>query len=227
MRVDPATGRKIFDTRAAPASDKITGPRLLGSPTTLRSRRCPPQPPGAVFNAEEQAKYREFKEERRGAADYMPMEGEFAKYLEDVYSAPPVPARGADRRVRHPRGRRRASPACCCGTSCSEAGLRRRPLLREGRRRRRHVVLEPLPRHRLRRRVVQLPPAARGDGVHPDDEVRVGLRDLRVLPEDGREVRLLRPLPVPHHRREDRVGRGQPAAGPSTPTAATPCGPGS
>ena len=43
------------------------------------------------FNAEEQAEYREFKEARRGAADYMAMEGEFASYLEDVYSAPPVP----------------------------------------------------------------------------------------------------------------------------------------
>ena len=50
----------------------------------------PEHPPGAVFNAEEQAKYREFKEARRGAADYMAMEGEFARYLEDVYSAPPV-----------------------------------------------------------------------------------------------------------------------------------------
>ena len=78
--------------------------------------------------------------------------------------------------------------------------LRRRPLLREGRRRRRHLVLEPLSGHRLRRRVLQLPPAARGDGLLPDDEVRVGLRDPRVLPEDGREVRLLRPLPVPHRR---------------------------
>jgi cyclohexanone monooxygenase len=43
-----------------------------------------------VFNAEEQAKYRAFKEARRGAADYIAMEGEFAKYLEDVYSAAPV-----------------------------------------------------------------------------------------------------------------------------------------
>ena len=86
--------------------------------------------------------------------------------------------------------------------------LHRRPLLREGRRRRRHLVLEPLSGHRLRRRVLQLPAAARGDGLRPDDEVRVGLRDPRVLPDDGREVRLLRPLPVPHHGRADRVGRG-------------------
>ena len=50
----------------------------------------PEAPAGAVFNAEEQEKYRKFKEERRGAADYMNLEGEFSKYLEDVYSAPPV-----------------------------------------------------------------------------------------------------------------------------------------
>ncbi|MFZ0657504.1 MAG: NAD(P)/FAD-dependent oxidoreductase [Candidatus Binataceae bacterium] len=47
-------------------------------------------PPGATFNADEQAKYREFKEARRGAADYMSMEGEFKKYLDDVYSEPPI-----------------------------------------------------------------------------------------------------------------------------------------
>ncbi len=43
-----------------------------------------------MFNAKEQAKYREFKDARRGAADYIAMEGEFSKYLEDVYSTPPV-----------------------------------------------------------------------------------------------------------------------------------------
>ena len=138
----------------------------------------------------------------------MAMEGEFAKYLEDVYSA--AAGRSARRSPTSARSSSSApaSPGCCSGTSSAQAGLRRRPLLREGRRRRRHVVLEPLSRHRLRRRVVQLPPAARGDGVRPDDEVRVGLRDLRVLPEDGRAVRLLRPLPVPHHGRAHRVGRG-------------------
>ena len=86
--------------------------------------------------------------------------------------------------------------------------LHRRALLREGRRRRRHLVLESLPGNRLRRGVVQLPAAARGDEVHPDDEVRLRLRDSRVLPGDGRQVRLLRPLPVPHHRRLHGVGRG-------------------
>ncbi|MGE0625693.1 MAG: flavin-containing monooxygenase [Pseudomonadales bacterium] len=89
IRLDPATGLKTFDTRAAKATEKIRGKGYsIIEDEALKS--LPEQPPGAVFNAEEQAKYRAFKEARRGAADYMAMEGEFAKYLEDVYSAEPV-----------------------------------------------------------------------------------------------------------------------------------------
>ncbi len=90
MRVDPATGLKIFDTRAAPATEKITGSGY-GVTDDASLKVLPEQPAGAVFDAVEQAKYREFKEARRGAADYMPMEGDFAKYLQDVYSTEPVP----------------------------------------------------------------------------------------------------------------------------------------
>ena len=90
VRIDPATGLKIFDTRAAKASDKITGHGYeVVEDEALKV--LPAQPAGAAFDAEEQAKYREFKEARRGAADYMAMEGEFSRYLEDVYSADPVP----------------------------------------------------------------------------------------------------------------------------------------
>ncbi len=89
IRIDPTTGLKVFDTRAAKANDRITGSGYaVIEDESLKS--LPPQPPGAVFNAEEQAKYRDFKEARRGAADYMAMEGEFSRYLEDVYSADPV-----------------------------------------------------------------------------------------------------------------------------------------
>ena len=90
IRIDPNTGLKVFDTRAAKANDLIVGKGYSiiqdEALTTL-----PTLPPGAVFDAEEQAKYRAFKETRRGAADYMSMDGEFSKYLEDVYSADPVP----------------------------------------------------------------------------------------------------------------------------------------
>src|SRR5215469_3120886 len=89
VRTDPATGRKLFATRAAKASDRIAGKGYSvvadAALTTL-----PDPPPGAVFNPEEQARYRAFKDARFGAADYMPMEGEFARYLADVYSAEPV-----------------------------------------------------------------------------------------------------------------------------------------
>ena len=89
IRVDPHTGLKTFDTRAAKASERIVGRGYSVVDDNLKV--LPDAPPGAVFDAEEQARYREFKEARRGAADYMPMDGEFARYLEDVYSEPPVP----------------------------------------------------------------------------------------------------------------------------------------
>ena len=89
ISIDPATGLKIFDTRAAKASEKIRG-QGYGINPDLALKTLPDAPVGAKFDAVEQAKYREFKEQRRGAADYMSMEGEFSKYLEDHYSEPPV-----------------------------------------------------------------------------------------------------------------------------------------
>jgi cyclohexanone monooxygenase len=89
IQINPKTGLKIFDTRAAKASDKITGKGY----STLKDEKLkslPPPPKGVVFNAKEQTKYREFKESRRGAADYIPLEEDFSKYLEDVYLADPV-----------------------------------------------------------------------------------------------------------------------------------------
>jgi cation diffusion facilitator CzcD-associated flavoprotein CzcO len=89
IRIDPKTGLKSFNTRAAKASSKIAGQGYSVN-ENLSLKTLPPEPVGAVFDAEEQAKYREFKEARRGAADYMAMEGDFSKYLEDVYSEAPV-----------------------------------------------------------------------------------------------------------------------------------------
>ena len=89
IRIDPATGLKIFDTRAAKASDKIQGQGYEVNPNASL-KTLPEVSTDAKFDAVEQAKYREFKEQRRGAADYMAMEGEFTKYLEDHYSESPV-----------------------------------------------------------------------------------------------------------------------------------------
>ena len=90
VKVDSKSGLKIFSTRAAKASEKITG-QGYSTTTDEALKTLPPAPAGAVFDAQEQAKYRAFKESRAGAADYMSMEGEFSRYLEDVYSADPVP----------------------------------------------------------------------------------------------------------------------------------------
>ena len=90
ISTDPDTGLKIFKTRAAKATDKIVGAGY-GVVADESLKTLPEPPAGAVFNAEEQAKYREFKEARIGAADYMAMEGEFSKYLDDVYSTDAVP----------------------------------------------------------------------------------------------------------------------------------------
>src|SRR5215470_1487656 len=89
IRIDSDTGLKIFNTRAASTMDDVVG-RGYSVTQDESLKTLPPQLAGAVFNAEEQATYRAFKEARRGAADYMAMEGEFSRYLEDVYSAPPV-----------------------------------------------------------------------------------------------------------------------------------------
>jgi cyclohexanone monooxygenase len=90
IRVDPKSGLKLFDTRAAKATDAIAG-KGYSIVTDEALKTLPELPPGATFDADEQAKYRAFKEARRGAADYISMEGAFAKYLDDVYSAQPAP----------------------------------------------------------------------------------------------------------------------------------------
>ncbi len=95
VRIDPETGLKVFNTRAAKASEKIAG-KGYSVVTDQKLRELPTMPAGATFNAEEQAKYLAFKEARAGAADYMAMEGEFKKYLDDVYSEPPIAREALD-----------------------------------------------------------------------------------------------------------------------------------
>ena len=95
ISVDPATGLKKFNTRASKATNKIAGKGYsVISDESLKT--LPPAPAGAVFNAQEQAKYRAFKQDRAGTADYMAMEGQFSKYLEDVYSSEPVEREALD-----------------------------------------------------------------------------------------------------------------------------------
>ena len=95
VSVDPKTGLKQFNTRAGKASDKIQG-KGYAVVADEALKTLPPEPVGAVFNAAEQEKYRKFKEARVGAADYIGLEGQFSKYLNDVYSDDPVPREALD-----------------------------------------------------------------------------------------------------------------------------------
>jgi cation diffusion facilitator CzcD-associated flavoprotein CzcO len=90
IRIDPQTGRKTFDTRAErrPTGFGAAGYAIVDDE---RLKVLPPQPPGAVFNAEEQARYLQYKEARRGAADYVSMEGDYSRYLADIDASEIVP----------------------------------------------------------------------------------------------------------------------------------------
>ena len=89
VRIDPETGRKLFDTRAGKASERVEG---TGYDVVVADEliTLPAFKPDAAFDDAERARYRDFNEVRRGTNDYMAMEGEFARYLDDHYSAPPV-----------------------------------------------------------------------------------------------------------------------------------------
>ncbi len=89
IRIDPETGRKLFNTRAEKASDRIVG-KGYDVVTEAELRALPEFKADAAYDAEQQARIRDFNDARKGTDDYMRMEGEFARYLEDHYSAPPV-----------------------------------------------------------------------------------------------------------------------------------------
>ena len=89
VRIDPATGRKLFNTRAAKASARIVGKGydVLDNPDLVT---IPEAKRDISFDAQAQAQQREFIESRRGTDDYIKMEGAFARYIEDPYSSEPV-----------------------------------------------------------------------------------------------------------------------------------------
>ena len=99
------------------------------------------------------------------------------------------------------------------GAKLRDAGLAHDHADRQGRRHRRHLVLEPLPGRDVRRRVLHLHADARGDELRPDDAVRVRGRDPPAPRRDRDEVRPGRRRAVPHRRRDQRVGREQLALG--------------
>ena len=110
-------------------------------------------------------------------------------------------------RPRHGRVHRRRVRGPRHGRPPEGSRDRRRAHHREGRRLRRHLVLEPLSGRAVRHRVVRLHAAARRDRAHADREVRARARDPRALPPHRQAVRPLRQRAVPHRGHRPRVGR--------------------
>ena len=95
IQIDPDTGLKRFNTRAAPASNRIQGRGY----DVIREERyitMPAYRPEAAYDADAQADVRRFNDARRDTDNYMKMEGEFARYLEDHYSAAPIEREALD-----------------------------------------------------------------------------------------------------------------------------------
>lgn len=86
---DPESGLKSFNTRAAVASDRITG-KGYDATSKPEHRAMPDFKPDAKYDAQAQAQLRAFNDARVGSDKYMRMEGEFARYLDDHYSADPI-----------------------------------------------------------------------------------------------------------------------------------------
>ena len=89
IRTDPETGLKLFNTRTGRASEEIDGTGY-GVVENAEYLVLPAFKADAVYDGKARAQIRKFNEARRGADDYMAMEGQFAGYLQDHYSTAPV-----------------------------------------------------------------------------------------------------------------------------------------
>ena len=118
VRIDPGHGSEAVQH---PGGQGVRSDRRQGLRRRRRRRAgdaCRTPSVTSAFDAEAQAQLpRVQRGPRRGTDDYMAMEGQFARYLEDHYSAPPIEREAADRRVRDRSSSAAASPVCCSGTS--------------------------------------------------------------------------------------------------------------
>ena len=164
-------------------------------------------------------KYRAERDKRLrpdGNEQYVEITGQFAHYLDDPYVEPIVREPLFDEVDVVVIGG--GFGGLLAGARLKDAGIDGRPHHREGRRLRRHVVLEPVPRRAVRHRVVHLPAAARGDRLRAEGEVHPGARDPRAQPQHRRALRALRRCAVPDRGADVDVGRRRRRAG-SSPTS--------
>ena len=155
-------------------------------------------------------KYREERDKRLradGNDQYVEVAGAVRPLRRRSVRRARLHARAADRRGRGGGHRRRLRRAA--GRRAPARGRHRRhPHHREGRRLRRHLVLEPLPGRAVRRRVVHLPAAARRARLRAD--ARSTPRAPEILAHSRAIGRAVRPLPrrlLPDRGDRDALGR--------------------
>ena len=127
------------------------------------------------------ARYRAERDRRirpDGNAQYQRVAGEFGYYADDPYVAEPEFTREplTDRVEVVVVGG--GFGGLLAGARLRQAGVRDIRVIEQGRGLRRDLVLEPVPGHPLRHRVLRLHAAARRDRLRPEVEVRAGRGDL-------------------------------------------------
>ena len=143
---------------------------------------------------------------RKAPTQYLELEGRFRGVLRgrSLHAGDGARPDRRRRRGRHPRRWLRRT----AGRRVSEEGRRRgRPGHRDGRRLRRRLVLEPIPRNPVRQRRVLLHPAARRARFHAVEEVRRRRRDLPALPQHRQAFRPVRRRAVLHPGARTALGR--------------------
>ena len=156
-----------------------------------------------------------------GNDQYVEVKAEFSNYVDDPYVEPgftrePLLRRG--RRRHHRRRLRRPAD----GRPAARGRLRPHPPDREGGRRRRHLVLEPLPgRHVRRASRTSTCRCWRRWATSRSTSTPSRPRSSSTASAIARHYRPLRRRAVPDRRDRDALGRGRPSAGSSAPTAAT------
>ena len=158
-------------------------------------------------------KYRRERDKRLRAdanEQYVEVAGDFRRYIDDPYIEAPIDRGPLTDTVDALVIRRRVRRAA--GRGAAARGRRRDdPHPGEGRRLRRHLVLEPLSGRPVRHRELHLPAAARRDRLRAEGEVQLRPGNPRSQPADRRALRPLQGRLLPDRDPRTALARGREA----------------